>query len=119
MTTEPGRPKGGRPAGGKNSARLAVAQALLTDGATPLEIMVAHMRDQYSRATKASGAARQAHLAAAAAAAKDAAPYMHPRLNAIDHSHSGAMNWRDVFAQVEAIGEADLARAKAQAAAKR
>lgn len=118
MTTKPSRPKGGRPAGGKNSARLAVADRALGDGITPLEIMIAHMRDQHGRAIKAkTPALRQAHMAAAAAAAKDAAPYVHPRLNAIDHSHSGAMNWADVFKRVEAIAESDLARAKAQKAA--
>lgn len=105
--------KGGRKKGGKNSERLAVAQKALKDGITPLEVILGHMRDHHARAIAAKEpATREEHMAIAAAAAKDAAPYVHPRLNAIDHNHSGAMNWRDVFKMTEAARDAALLRNK-------
>ena len=57
------------------SQRLsAIADAVLAIGITPLEVMLEAMRQRYDAGD----------LDGACAAAKDAAPYCHPRLNAID-----------------------------------
>ena len=68
---------GGRKKGTPNKA-TAVRQAEITaSGLTPLDFMLSVMRDE------------QADKAARLDAAKAAAPYVHPRLAAIESRHSG------------------------------
>lgn len=74
------RPGAGRKRGSqsqKTKARLAVVERLSGDAPTPLEVMLAAMENALDRGD----------MAAAAAFAKDAAPYMHPRLQAVMHAH--------------------------------
>ena len=64
----------GRPLGSRNRKTGEVAEMARTLGITPLEVMVEHMRTCYEAGD----------MVAAHEAAKDCAPYMHPRLNSID-----------------------------------
>lgn len=58
-------------------------------GITPLEVMLKAMREFHDEAQKARGEERRDLLIRAADLAKDAAPYVHPRLTAIAHSGPG------------------------------
>lgn len=76
------RPNAGRPKGAHNKASIAREAKIAAEGDTPLEVMIAAMR---------------AHVAAgeldkAAERAKDAAPYVHPRLTAVEHSGKGGQS---------------------------
>lgn len=66
-----GRPKG---AATKRSRKIADQESL--NGVTPLEVMLKAMRDHYDKK----------EWDAAASIAKDAAPYMHPKLSSVEHS---------------------------------
>src|SRR5262245_61202695 len=80
------RPGAGRKPGSKNrrpserraAARRAV-EKVMAEGVTPLEVMLAAMRQHY-----AAG-----NLDAAAEIARHAAPYVHPRLQAVEHTGKG------------------------------
>jgi hypothetical protein len=65
----------GRKPGSATSKTRAIADKAAAEGITPLEVMLHAMREHYG-----SGKFDEA-----AAIAKDAAPYMHPRLAAIEH----------------------------------
>lgn len=92
------RPGAGRPKGSRSPAtikRKEIAERALAEGITPLEVMLRTMRDHF-----AAG-----RLDQASAVAKDAAPYMHPRLAAVEHSGPGGgpiehkdVSYRDVLA---------------------
>jgi hypothetical protein len=69
------RPNAGRKPGGQNRKTRAIADKAATEGITPLEVMLEAMRAHHAAN----------RLDEAAAIAKDAAPYMHPRLAAIEH----------------------------------
>ncbi len=69
------RPGSGRKAGEHNQKTRAVADAAVQKGITPLEVMLAIMRTHY----------KAKRFDEAAAVAKDAAPYVHPRLSAVTH----------------------------------
>lgn len=64
------RPGAGRKKGSATTKTRAIADRAVADGITPLEVMLAAMRHHFS----------ESRLDAAAAIAKDAAPYMHPKL---------------------------------------
>jgi hypothetical protein len=66
----PGERRGGRKKGVANTKTRMIADAAVKSGITPLEVMIEAMRALYY----------QGNLTAAAGIAKDAAPYMHPRL---------------------------------------
>jgi hypothetical protein len=68
------RPGSGRKPGSPNKRTREIAQKAAKKGITPLEYMLKVMRD-----SNAEGARRDDM-------AKAAAPYMHPRLNAIQHT---------------------------------
>jgi hypothetical protein len=78
MTTPHGgkRSGAGRKKGAVAKKTQEVAAKASAEGITPLEVMVGAMREAWERNDK-DGAARYA---------KDAAPYMHPRLAAIEHT---------------------------------
>jgi hypothetical protein len=67
------RPGAGRKKGTANRKSREIANRAFADGVTPLEVMLAVMRKHYAAED----------LDKAVAVAKDAAPYMHPRLNPI------------------------------------
>lgn len=69
------RPGAGRKKGSATKRTRAVADRAAADGVTPLEVMLAAMRDHY----------KAKHLDEAAKIAAAAAPYMHPRLSAVQH----------------------------------
>ncbi len=74
-----GRKTGGRQKGVPNKrteAKLAIVAQATSEGISPLEVMLRAMRDAWENGDKV----------AAANFAKDAAPYMHPRLAAVEHS---------------------------------
>lgn len=76
----------GRKPGSANKKTRAIADKAAETGQTPLEVMIDAMRAFVSEAASATGEVRLKLLAAASSIAKDAAPYMHPRLQAIEHS---------------------------------
>ena len=83
MTTRGGkRPGAGRPKGKpsqKTIARLKIAERATAEGITPLEVMLRTMRALWDQDTA------DAKLAACSIA-KEAAPYLHPRLSAIEQN---------------------------------
>ena len=68
------RPRAGRPPGSKNKVTRERQAAILASGLAPLDYMLAILRDE--------GAPMEVRFEAA----KAAAPYVHPRLAAIEHS---------------------------------
>ena len=70
--------KAGRPKGSPNKKTQEIAAKAIESGISPLEVMLEAMR----------WARDNGDLTAAAGFAKDAAPYIHPRLAAV--SHTGA-----------------------------
>ena len=69
----------GRPSGSKNQKTADIAQKAITAGITPIEVMLSAMRELWDEGT--SEAKREA-----ARIAKDAAPYVHPRLASIEQT---------------------------------
>jgi hypothetical protein len=69
----------GRPPGSKNQRTVEIARAAVEAGITPLEVMLNAMRELWDEGTPES-------KREAAAIAKDAAPYVHPRLSNIDQN---------------------------------
>lgn len=70
------RPGSGRKAGSTTKKTREIADKAIQDGISPLEVMLEAMREFRSAGD----------LEKAAGFAKDAAPYIHPRLAAIEHS---------------------------------
>lgn len=96
------RPGAGRKRGAANAKTRAIADKAVAEGITPLEVMLDNMRFFYGEAGKLAqtlvmpdaenreGAAEALKTImgarqAAQECAKDAAPYMHPRLATIEH----------------------------------
>lgn len=75
----------GRKPGGKNQKSREIADRAAAEGITPLEFMLAVMRDDAKHEDPKIQAGREAMKFQAAVAA---APYIHPRLQAIEHSGS-------------------------------
>ena len=75
------RPGAGRPPGSKNQKAADIAQEAVEAGITPIEVMLSAMRDLWDQGS--AEAKREA-----ARIAKDAAPYVHPRLSSIDQTVS-------------------------------
>ena len=73
------RPGAGRPIGSKNQRTAEIARAASESGITPIEVMLGAMRELWAQGTPE--AKREA-----AEIAKDAAPYIHPRLASIDQT---------------------------------
>jgi hypothetical protein len=73
------RPGAGRPVGSKNQRTAEIARAAAESGITPIEVMLGAMRELWAQGT--AEAKREA-----AEIAKDAAPYIHPRLASIDQT---------------------------------
>lgn len=90
----------GRKAGSASRKTREIANAAMAEGITPLEVMLQAMRGAWEAGNKA-----EAHEFA-----KDAAPYIHPRLAAVDHS--GSMT---VTTQEQALAEIEQATSQLQA----
>jgi hypothetical protein len=69
----------GRKAGSTTTKTREIANKALEEGITPLEVMLKAMREAYDRTDYKE----------AATFAKDAAPYVHPRLAAVEHAGFG------------------------------
>lgn len=81
------RPGAGRPKGAATRKTAEIANQAAEQGITPLEVMLASMRALWDEATDDAGAVIDpAKAKEATAVAKDAAPYIHPRLQAVNHS---------------------------------
>lgn len=98
----------GRKAGGMNAKSRAIADRAAAEGITPLEVMLVAMREHFEKKA----------FDAAAAIAKDAAPYMHPRLASIEQRIEGEMTTRTIGTEpmteaewVEKYGRTQLATA--------
>ena len=78
------RPGAGRKKGGKNAKSAAIAQKAAAAGITPLEYMLDLMRKEPPE--DAEPATLVSYAALRFEAAKAAAPYVHPRLAAVEHS---------------------------------
>jgi len=92
------RPGAGRKKGSQSSktkARLALVERLNAGALTPLEVMLAAMED----------ALACGNMHAAAAFAKDAAPYMHPRLQAVMHAQppSGKSDLQELLEELDGM----------------
>ena len=74
----------GRKKGSKNRHSAEIAQKAAAEGVTPLEFMLKVMRGEPPAG--ADPATIVSYRAMQFEAAKASAPYMHPRLNAIEHS---------------------------------
>ena len=101
------RQRAGRPRGSANRKTREVADRAASEGITPLEVFLEDMRFHYARADaerrKRVGADMKliaAELAAARNAARDAAPYMHPRLQGIAHSGSIGITHEEALRQL-------------------
>jgi hypothetical protein len=80
MSNRGGRRRGaGRPVGSKNQRSAEIARAAAESGITPIEVMLGAMRELWAQGTPEA-------KRAAAEIAKDAAPYIHPRLASIDQT---------------------------------
>ena len=72
--SKPGEHRGGRAKGVKNRASIAREAAVKASGVTPLEFLLSEMRNP------------KRPVAIRRACARDAAPYVHPKLAAIEHA---------------------------------
>ena len=82
------QPGGGRPKGSLNKRTKEIQEKALAGGSTPLEVMLQAMHAHQLKGD----------LDKAAERAKDAAPYMHPRLASVEHAGpgGGAIQHQDV-----------------------
>jgi hypothetical protein len=77
----------GRKPGSQTKRTRAIAEKAAQEGITPLEVMLRSMREHYDAG----------RLDNAAAIAKDAAPYMHPRLQSVQHAGSSESPTQVIF----------------------
>jgi hypothetical protein len=74
----------GRKPGAATRKTRVVADRAATEGITPLEVMLTAMRDCYRLGIGSRpGKRRDRFVAGAVSIAKDAAPYIHPKLSAV------------------------------------
>jgi hypothetical protein len=78
------RPGSGRPPGAATKKTRAIAEAAMAEGITPLEYMLELMRTEIP--DDLEGQARVHAAGLRFEAAKAAAPYIHPRLAAVEHT---------------------------------
>lgn len=96
----PKKPRiGGRQKGTPNKKTVAQALEARASGITPLEFMLKQMRKPYPR--NATLAQRQAHDAQRMQAARDAAPYIHARLSAVQVSGGLKLNHESALDELE------------------
>lgn len=79
MTRGGKRTGAGRPKGAATRKTKEIADRASAEGVTPLEVMLKAMREHYDKR----------EYDAAAAIAKDAAPYMHAKLASVQHTGRG------------------------------
>jgi hypothetical protein len=97
--SHPGERRGGRQRGTPNRATAAKAAAVAASGLTPLDFLLSVLRDETApRAERMEAAAR-------------AAPYVHPRLAAIEHSGPIEVEEPLDFLRADTRGEGSAAAA--------
>lgn len=80
------RPGAGRPKGSASAKTREIADKAAASGVTPLEVMLKAMESIYTKACELDGTEEGAKaMQLAASVAKDAAPYIHPRLASVEH----------------------------------
>ena len=92
----------GRPRGSATQRTREIADEAAENGITPLEVMLEAMRSFHGGGD----------MEKAASIAKDAAPYMHPRLAAVEHTGKGGgpIQTQEVRDMSDAELDAELAR---------
>lgn len=91
--------KGGRQKGTPNKKTAAQIAAVRSSGITPLEFMLKTMRKRAPR--NATPAQLAAHAALTQQAARDAAPYVHARLSAVQVSGGLKLNHESALDELE------------------
>ena len=89
------RPGAGRPPGAATRKTREIADRAASEGLTPLEVMLRAMRD-HATADRWDEAAKVAAMAA---------PYVHPRLAAVDLKSEGTLTINDVSDQPLTVDE--------------
>lgn len=84
-----GKKTGGRIKGVPNKASAAKAEAVAASGLTPLDYMLAVMRDETIAVDRRDDMA------------KASAPYVHPKLAAVEHSGSVTLNHENALDELE------------------
>ena len=79
------RPGSGRKRGGLNEKTRKIAEKAAAEGITPLEVQLQTMRALWAEASEGN-ALDLDKAERACAIAKDAAPYIHPRLSSVEAS---------------------------------
>jgi hypothetical protein len=79
------RPGSGRKRGGLNEKTRKIAEKAATEGITPLEVQIETMRALWAEANQGNVLDLD-KAERACAIAKDAAPYIHPRLSSVEAS---------------------------------
>ena len=91
------RPGAGRKKGAAEVRTRRIANELAREGLTPLEVMIATMRELWLHAqSAATPAERLERQRAACGVAKEAAPYIHPRLAAVSTTVRRISSVRDL-----------------------
>jgi hypothetical protein len=106
-----GRKKG---SGNKKMSADLIARLHL-QGLTPLDVMLNTMRTFWQMAQNPDGTIDREKAQAAAIIAKDAAPYVHPRLASMEQKLSGEMHIGDIDAPMKEDRETWLKRRSAAA----
>lgn len=94
-----GEKTGGRQKGTPNKASAAKAAEIAASGQTPLDFMLEIMRG--AAPENAEPAAQVAFAALRLDAAKAAAPFVHPRLAAVEHSGGMTFRHEDALGELE------------------
>ena len=93
--SKPGERRGGRQKGTPNKATAAKAAEVAASGLTPLDYMLSIMRDEENPKDMRLDAANKA------------APFVHPKLAAIEHSGGMTLTHEDALDELDEPGEDD------------
>ncbi len=94
------RPGAGRKPGSANTKTRAIADAAAAAGVTPLEVMLNTMKALWENALDDDGKLANIEKAlAACSVGKDAAPYMHPRMQQIQAQIDQTVRERSPYAK--------------------
>lgn len=92
----------GRRPGALTKKTRAIAEKAAEEGITPLEVLLGTMRGFWDQAGLETDTEKKlAAQLAASDVAKDAAPYMHPRLAAVEHSGGMTLRHEDALGELE------------------
>ena len=110
------RPGSGRKPGSANKRTREVADKAAADGITPLEVMLNTMKALWEDALDDDGKLANIEKAlAACSVGKDAAPYMHPRMQQIQAQIDQTVREKSPNAKDENLAIIEAARAEGKA----